>query len=67
MPEDNNEAADFIEEIEEAGTSSYALQQLVGKADIVKKFVEGEAPVPWSETPRGKEWTKEWNDVNFVL
>ena len=24
------------------------------------------APVPWSETLRGREWTKEWNDINFV-
>ncbi|KAL8091512.1 hypothetical protein AgCh_033945 [Apium graveolens] len=49
-----------------AGPSGHAPQQTVTKADLVKKFVAGEAPVPWSETPRGKEWTKEWNTVSFV-
>ena len=33
---------------------------------MIKKFVREDAPVPWSETPRGKEWTKEWNSVSFV-
>ncbi|KAL8088426.1 hypothetical protein AgCh_038274 [Apium graveolens] len=48
------------------GPSGHAPQQTVHKADLVKKFVTGEAPVPWSETPRGKEWTKELNSVSFV-
>ncbi|MDV3180609.1 MAG: hypothetical protein Q8829_02950, partial [Candidatus Phytoplasma australasiaticum] len=49
-----------------AGPSGHAPQQMVNKADLVKKFVTGEAPIPWSETPRGKKWTKEWNTVSFV-
>ncbi|KAL8090662.1 hypothetical protein AgCh_039917 [Apium graveolens] len=31
-----------------------------------KKIVREDAPVPWSETNRGKEWIKEWNKVDFV-
>ncbi|KAL8147825.1 hypothetical protein AgCh_005225 [Apium graveolens] len=46
--------------------SGHAPQQAPCKADLVKKFVRWDAPVPWSETPRGKEWTKEWNTVSFV-
>ena len=49
-----------------AGPSGHVPQQTVYKADLVKKFVTGEAPVPWSEAPREKEWTKEWNTINFV-
>ena len=32
----------------------------------MKNFVTREAPVPWSETPAGQEWTKEWNSVSCV-
>ncbi|KAL8102783.1 hypothetical protein AgCh_027344 [Apium graveolens] len=49
-----------------AGPSGHAPQQTIHKSELVKKFVRGEAPVPWSETPRGQEWTKEWNSVTFV-
>ncbi|KAL8091486.1 hypothetical protein AgCh_033919 [Apium graveolens] len=48
-----------------AGPSGHAPQQTVHKVEIVKKFVTGEAPIPWSETPRGQEWTKEWNTFTF--
>ncbi|KAL8132948.1 hypothetical protein AgCh_008427 [Apium graveolens] len=48
------------------GPSGHASQQALSKDDLVKKFVREDAPVPWSETPRGKEWTKEWNTVDFV-
>ncbi|KAL8103743.1 hypothetical protein AgCh_028081 [Apium graveolens] len=55
-------------DVDAAGPSGHAPQQIVNKADLIKKFVK-EAPVPWSETPRGKEWTKEWNsqDINVKL
>ncbi|KAL8120303.1 hypothetical protein AgCh_017461 [Apium graveolens] len=49
-----------------AGPSGHAPQQTITKADLVKKIVIGEVPVPWSETHRGKEWTKEWNTISFV-
>ncbi|KAL8114321.1 hypothetical protein AgCh_021245 [Apium graveolens] len=49
-----------------AGPSGHAPPQTVSKSELVKKFVRGEAPVPWSETPQGQEWTKEWNSVTFV-
>ncbi|KAL8146507.1 hypothetical protein AgCh_004291 [Apium graveolens] len=48
---------------DEAGPSGHAPQQTVLKSELVKKFVTREAPVPWSETPTGHEWTKEWNSV----
>ncbi|KAL8116595.1 hypothetical protein AgCh_022941 [Apium graveolens] len=53
-------------DVDAAGPSGHAPQQTVHKTEIVKKFVTGETPVPWSETPRGQEWTKEWNIVTFV-
>ncbi|KAL8098914.1 hypothetical protein AgCh_031578 [Apium graveolens] len=42
-----------------AGPSGHAPQQTILKSELVKKFVTREAPVPWSETPAGQEWTKE--------
>ncbi|KAL8120989.1 hypothetical protein AgCh_017960 [Apium graveolens] len=51
---------------DEAGPSGHAPQQTVHKSELVKKFVTRETPVPWSETPRGQEWNKEWNSVTFV-
>ncbi|KAL8119347.1 hypothetical protein AgCh_016755 [Apium graveolens] len=55
-----NENADAV------GPSGHAPLPAVNKADLIKKFVRGDAPVPWSETPRGQEWIKEWNKVDFV-
>ncbi|KAL8157879.1 hypothetical protein AgCh_002553 [Apium graveolens] len=49
-----------------AGPSGHAPQQTILKSELVKKFVTREAPVPWSETPAGQEWTKEWNSVSCV-
>ncbi|KAL8115625.1 hypothetical protein AgCh_022215 [Apium graveolens] len=51
---------------DEAGPSGHAPQQTVLKSELVKKFVIREAPVPWSETPAGQEWTKELNSVTCV-
>ncbi|KAL8147046.1 hypothetical protein AgCh_004677 [Apium graveolens] len=51
---------------DEAGPSGHAPQQTILKSELVKKFVTREAPVPWSETPAGQEWTKEWNSVSCV-
>ncbi|KAL8156461.1 hypothetical protein AgCh_001526 [Apium graveolens] len=39
---------------------------VLGKEVLVKKFVEHDAPVPWDETHRGVEWTKKWNDSDFI-
>ncbi|KAL8119344.1 hypothetical protein AgCh_016752 [Apium graveolens] len=55
-----NENADAV------GPSGHAPLPAVNKADLIKMFVRGDAPVPWSETPRGQEWIKEWNKVDFV-
>ena len=32
----------------------------------MKKFVEKVAPIPWEDTHRGVEWTKKWNESNFI-
>ncbi|KAL8103053.1 hypothetical protein AgCh_027549 [Apium graveolens] len=40
---------------------------ILGKEELVKKFVEQEAPIPWEDTHRGVEWTKKWNDTDFNL
>ena len=32
----------------------------------MKKFVEQEAPIPWEDTHRSVEWTKKWNDTDFI-
>ncbi|KAL8118489.1 hypothetical protein AgCh_016131 [Apium graveolens] len=58
------EDADDVDSV--TGPSGHAPLQAPSKAELVKKFVRGDAPVPWSETHRGKEWTKEWNSVSFV-
>ncbi|KAL8149247.1 hypothetical protein AgCh_006306 [Apium graveolens] len=39
---------------------------ILGKEELVKKFVEKEEPIPWEDTHRGVEWTKKWNDTNFI-
>ncbi|KAL8126417.1 hypothetical protein AgCh_013636 [Apium graveolens] len=39
---------------------------ILGKEELVKKFVEHDAPVPWEETHRGVEWTKNWNESDFI-
>ncbi|KAL8125055.1 hypothetical protein AgCh_012653 [Apium graveolens] len=51
---------------DEAGPSGHTSQQTLPKSELIKKFVTGAAPVPWSETPVGQEWTKEWNSVSCV-
>ncbi|KAL8107130.1 hypothetical protein AgCh_023792 [Apium graveolens] len=38
----------------------------LSKSELVKKFVTEEPPVPWSETPAGQEWTKEWDSVSCI-
>ncbi|KAL8155146.1 hypothetical protein AgCh_000511 [Apium graveolens] len=39
---------------------------ILGKEELVKKFIEQEAPIPWEDTHRGVEWTKKWNDTDFI-
>ncbi|KAL8134518.1 hypothetical protein AgCh_009513 [Apium graveolens] len=39
---------------------------ILGKEELVKKFVEKEAPIPWEDTHRGVEWTKKWNESDFI-
>ncbi|KAL8155357.1 hypothetical protein AgCh_000661 [Apium graveolens] len=39
---------------------------ILGKEKLVKKFVEKEAPIPGEDTHRGVEWTKKWNDTDFI-
>ncbi|KAL8120247.1 hypothetical protein AgCh_017410 [Apium graveolens] len=34
--------------------------------ELVKKFVEKEAPIPWEDTHRGVEWAKKWNESDFI-
>ncbi|XP_074326546.1 uncharacterized protein LOC141664494 [Apium graveolens] len=62
---DTGDAAPTVD-ADEAGPSGHTPQQTLPKSELVKKFVTGEAPVPWSETPAGQEWTKEWNSVSCV-
>ena len=38
---------------------------ILGK-DVLFKFVEEDAPVPWEETFRGVEWTRKWNEPDFI-
>ncbi|KAL8120281.1 hypothetical protein AgCh_017442 [Apium graveolens] len=38
----------------------------MGKEELVKKFVEKEAHIPWEDTHRGVEWTKKWNESDFI-
>lgn len=42
----------------EAGPSGHAPTQAVSKAALIKKFMVADDKTPWSETPRGKEWSK---------
>ncbi|KAL8093226.1 hypothetical protein AgCh_035207 [Apium graveolens] len=63
--DDTGDAATNADD-DEAGPSGHVPLQAPSKSKLVKKFVRGDAPVPWSETPRGQEWTKEWNTVTFV-
>ncbi|KAL8104425.1 hypothetical protein AgCh_028585 [Apium graveolens] len=46
--------------------SVHTTAHVLGKEALVKKFVEQDAPVPWDETHRGVEWTKKWNDSDFI-
>ena len=39
---------------------------ILGKEELVKKFVEKEALIPWEDTHRGVEWTKKWNESDFI-
>ncbi|KAL8101032.1 hypothetical protein AgCh_033059 [Apium graveolens] len=39
---------------------------ILGKEELVKKFVEKEALIPWEDTHRGVEWTKKWNQSDFI-
>ncbi|KAL8091340.1 hypothetical protein AgCh_033812 [Apium graveolens] len=39
---------------------------ILGKEALVKKFVEQATPVPWEDTHRGVEWTKKWNETDFI-
>ncbi|KAL8119211.1 hypothetical protein AgCh_016649 [Apium graveolens] len=34
--------------------------------ELVKKFVKKEAHIPWEDTHRGVEWTKKWNESDFI-
>ncbi|KAL8125273.1 hypothetical protein AgCh_012817 [Apium graveolens] len=38
----------------------------LGKEELVKKFVEKETPIPWEDIHRGVEWTKKWNESDFI-
>ncbi|KAL8119033.1 hypothetical protein AgCh_016511 [Apium graveolens] len=62
---DTGDAAPTVD-ADEAGPSGLTPQQTLPKSELVKKFVTGEAPVPWSETRASQEWTKEWNSVSCV-
>ena len=39
---------------------------ILGKEELVKKFVKHDAPVPWEETHMGFEGTKKWNESDFI-
>ncbi|KAL8094300.1 hypothetical protein AgCh_035994 [Apium graveolens] len=58
---DTGEAATTVD-ADEAGPSGHTPP----KSELLKEFVIRDAPVPWSETPAGQEWTKEWNSVSCV-
>lgn len=49
-----------------ANQSEHTPAPTLGKAEIIKKFVEKEAPVIWEETNRGIEWSTQWNDSDFT-
>ncbi|KAL8126722.1 hypothetical protein AgCh_013845 [Apium graveolens] len=34
--------------------------------ELVKKFVKKKAPIPWEDTHKGVEWTKKWNESDFI-
>ena len=61
-----------LSEQNESSTSSddsISVETLVptlGKEELVKKFVQKEAPIPWEDTHRGVEWTKKWNESDFI-
>ncbi|KAL8108479.1 hypothetical protein AgCh_024798 [Apium graveolens] len=38
----------------------------LGKEELVKKFVEKKTPIPWEDTHRCVEWTKKWNESDFI-
>ncbi|KAL8134537.1 hypothetical protein AgCh_009526 [Apium graveolens] len=62
---DTGEAATTVD-ADEAGPSGHTPPPTLPKFEQVKEFVIRDAPVPWSETPAGQEWTKEWNSVSCV-
>ncbi|KAL8101334.1 hypothetical protein AgCh_033278 [Apium graveolens] len=62
---DTGEAATTVD-ADEAGPSGHTPPLTLPKSELVKEFVIRDAPVPWSETPAGQEWTKEWNSVSCV-
>ncbi|KAL8104298.1 hypothetical protein AgCh_028500 [Apium graveolens] len=62
---DTGEAATTVD-ADEAGPSGHTPPPTLPKSELVKEFVIRDAPVPWSETPTGQEWTKEWNSVSCV-
>ncbi|KAL8114452.1 hypothetical protein AgCh_021347 [Apium graveolens] len=62
---DTGEAATTVD-VDEAGPSGHTPPPTLPKSELVKEFVIRDAPVPWSETPAGQEWTKEWNSVLCV-
>ncbi|KAL8134557.1 hypothetical protein AgCh_009539 [Apium graveolens] len=39
---------------------------ILGKEELVKKFVKKEAHIPSEDTHRGVEWIKKWNDTDFI-
>ena len=59
---EHNESSSSSEDSDSAETPV----PILGKEELVKKFVEKEAPIPWEDTHRGVEWTKKWNDTDFI-
>ncbi|KAL8115843.1 hypothetical protein AgCh_022368 [Apium graveolens] len=50
----------------EASISVDTSAPILGKEALIEKFVEQAAPIPWEDTHRGVEWTKKWNDTDFI-